>query len=297
MSAPIPSGPVATLPIWSSVSAVFRTVLIENLRLFPRAVLAPLLLTFLLLLLQIRFGTPMMLEEGQPPPTPGIADFLLSLAGVVPYVIFAVAWHRLVLLGEARGLPSYQPSWRRRHWHFAGYMLLLALIGGTIFSFLGIAVSLLAPPGAEPEAVSGGQQMLFLAVTLILLLVIGWFMARLSFVLPARALDEPYGFSQSWRQTKGQGLRILAVFAIVQALIALPSVIVVSLLGAGTGVMSVINQMGRGHELEAGILLVGVLPVLLLGFLASYLATALGVTVLSQAFKTCSGWVPPEEPD
>ena len=296
MSESVPTGPVANLPIFASVAAVFRTVLTENLRYFPRAVLAPLLLSLLFLLLQIRFGPPLPPAEGEAPPTPGLIDFLLSLAGLLPYVIFWVAWHRLVLLGPAQGLPSYQPSWRGRHFFYFGYTLLLGAIAGIIFLFLGFAASVLLPspaPGAEP---GNAQILLALAVMIVLLLVVGWFTLRLSFVLPARALDEAYGISDSWRQTRGQGLRILAVLIIVQAIIAIPSVVIVSLLGAATGVMAVINQMGRGHELEAGILLVGVLPVLVLGFLASYLASALGVTVLSQAFKTCSGWQP-QAPD
>ena len=296
MTSPVPPGPVATLPIFPSVAAVFRTVLLENLGYFPRAVLAPLLLSLLLLLLQIRFGTPMVQTEGQPPPTPATIDFLLSLAGMVPYVIFAVAWHRLVLLGPQQGLPDLQPSWRRRHFHFLGYMLLLALIAGLVLLCLGIAAGLLLPQSlvqAEPDA---APNLLVLAVSLLLLLLVGGLAMRFSFVLPARALDETYGLSESWRQTRGQGLRILTVFLIVQAIIAIPSLIIVTLIGAGTGVMSLINEVGRGHELEAGILLIGVLPVLILGFLASYLATALGVTVLSQAFKTCSGWLPPATP-
>lgn len=292
MTSSIPPGPVATLPIWASVAAVFRTVLIENLRHFPRAVLAPLLLSLLLLLLQIRFGTPLVQEAGAPPPTPSPLDLLLSFAGLVPYVIFAVAWHRLVLLGPARGRPDLQPSWRRRHLHFLGYLLLLGLMAGLALVILGIAASLLLPdpaPGAEP---GGARPLLALAVTLLLLLLVGWFTLRLCFVLPARALDERYGLSDSWRQTRGQGLRILAVLVLVQVAIAIPSLIVVTLIGAGSGVVSLVNEMGGGHVLEAGILLLGVLPVLVLGFLASYLATALGVTVLSQAFKTCSGWQP-----
>lgn len=295
MASSVPPGPVATLPIWGSVAAVFRTVLLENLAYFPRAVLAPLLLTFLILLLQIRFGTPLVQTEGGAPPAPSLTDYLLSFAGLVPYVIFAVAWHRLVLLGPNRGLPAYQPTWGRRHFHFLGYMLLLVVMAGLVFGVLGFAASLLLPGSAAPEETGGGN-LLALTVFLLLLLLVGWFTMRLCFVLPARALDERYGLSDSWRQTRGQGLRILAVLVIVQLVIAIPSVIVVSLIGAGTGVMAVINQMGSGHTFEAGILLLGVLPVLILGFLASYLATALGVTVLSQAFKTCSGWQPPAEP-
>ena len=296
MSSTIPTGPVATLPIWSSVAAVFRTVLLEKLAYFPRAVLAPLLLTLLILLLQIRFGTPLVQTQGSAPPAPSLTDYLLSFAGLVPYVIFAVAWHRLVLLGPSHGLPAYQPSWGRRHFYFLGYMLLLGVIAGLVLGVLGFAASLLLRGGSGPEATGGGS-LLALAVFLLLLLLVGWFTMRLCFVLPARALEERYGLSDSWRQTRGQGLRILAVLVIVQLVIAIPSVIVVSLIGAGTGVMAVINQMGSGHTLEAGILLIGVLPVLVLGFLASYLATALGVTVLSQAFKTCSGWQPPARPN
>ena len=298
MSSAPPTGPVAPLPVWATVGAVFRAVLAENIRHFPRAVLTPLFISLVLLLLQIRFGSPTMIqgEELDPmaPPAFSALDVLLALAGVVPYVIFSVAWHRLLLMGPVRGLPAWHPSWTSRHWLFLAYMLLLGLIMAGLALALamvaGLLVAAFAGAGAGPEA--SGAEPIAILISLFVLATMGWVFARFSFVLPARALDERYGLGDSWRQTRGQGLRILATFVIVQIIIALPTILVVGFLAAGSGVMGAINQMSEGYSLEALILFVGALPLVLAGYLASYLSTALGVTVLSLAFKTCSGWTP-----
>jgi hypothetical protein len=304
MNASPPTGPVATLPILATTGAAFRSVLLDNIRHFPRAALAPVLISLLLLLVQVRFGllpdpeaTPGPGEPGLGGlPEPSFGRVLISLAGVVPYVVFAVAWHRLILLGPAAGQPSWLPSWRGRHWRFLGYMLAIGVIVFGAAMVLALGGSLLggllfgALSGGEAAAPGPGTRLAVLLVSLVFMVAIGWLLARLSFVLPARAVDERYGLRDSWNQTRGQGLRLLATFLLVQLLVAIPSLLVVGLLGTGGGVVGAINQMPSAHFLEAAVLFVGVLPLLLFGFLASYLSTALGVTVLSIAFRTCSGW-------
>ena len=285
-----PAGPVATLPVFATVAGAFRSALLENIRYLPRAALSPVVISLLLFLLQVRFGLTEVPSEEEPAAVNMTGNLLFSLAGLVPYVMFAVAWHRLILFGPQRGLPSYLPSWGTRHWLFLAYMFAIGIV--LFLPFLGADVVGRAVLGSASQgpAESGQSAALLVLLWIAVAVFAGWLASRLSFVLPARAIDESYGLGDSWRQTRGQGFRILAAVILVNLAILLPSLVVGGLLGAGGGVVGGINAMGQAHLLEAAILFIGVLPLLLLGFLAAYLATALGVTVLSIAFRTCSGW-------
>ena len=292
-----PPGPAARLPILETVAATFRSVLIEHIRALPRAALVPVLLSLILLLIQVRFGLGPTAPDGEAEPGLPFGHFLISLASVVPYVIFAVAWHRLILLGPERGRPSLLPSWGSRHWMFLLYGIALGIVVMAvvlILAFGGILLgSVLFGAGSGGEADVGEDTQGFAVLLAVFaMLSVGLLMARLSFVLPARSVDERYGLGDAWRQSRGQGFRILLIFALVQIVIALPSLLVFGLLGIGGSFVGTINEIAEANLIEAAILFAGVLPLLLLGFLASYLSTALGVTTLSIAFKTCSGWRP-----
>lgn len=290
-----PPGPAARLPILETVAATFRSVLVEHIRALPRAAFAPVLLSLILLLIQVRFGlTPTTPDSGAEPGLP-FGHFLIAVAGVVPYVIFAVAWHRLILLGPERGRPSLLPSWGSRHWMFLLYGIALGIVVMAVVLILAFGGILLGSVffGSGGEADVGEDTQGFAVLLAVFaMLSVGLLMARLSFVLPARSVDERYGLGDAWRQSRGQGFRILLIFALVQIVIALPSLLVFGLLGIGGSFVGTINEMAEANLIEATILFAGVLPLLLLGFLASYLSTALGVTTLSIAFKTCSGWRP-----
>ena len=280
MSSAPPTGPVATLPVWGTVKATFRTVLVENRWHFPRAVFVPLLISLVLLWVRNH-----VTGSGDPnvdgPASDGFSgiDLLFNLLEAVPYVFFAVAWHRLVLMGSERATPPWAPSWKVRHWIFCGYLILLNLMLASGVIVAVVAVYVVGPNPAVP-------------ILLAALFAAGWFMARFSFVLPARALDETYGFGDSWRQTRGQGLRILGAFVFALSVFLL-AVLIAGLILAFVGALV---GGAETFEFSTDALMSGSLPEQGLGILLGYVFSAIGITVISLAFKTCSGWIAGSDP-
>jgi hypothetical protein len=120
----------------------------------------------------------------------------------------AVAWHRYVLLEERSGL--LPPLRQDLVWPYLGRTILLSLV-----------ILLLAIPVAFvvglPLAMSESFVML-LIMGVLTTLALGWAAMRLSLVFPARAVDRPMGFGESWSATapaSGGILVVVLVLAII----------------------------------------------------------------------------------
>ena len=293
-----PSTAVRRLPIWMTVAATYRSVLVEHLRLLPKAAFAPFLIS---LALQIAHTSLAGIADPQTgtPPQAGLAGLVFALLGFVPYVIFGVAWHRLVLLGPAAAPPSLMPGWRARHWRFYGFVLLITLALALLVVLFWAAIALvtgigqsLEAEGATPEAIAPGAWWLLVLGVPAVILVVGWLAARLSFVFPAAAVDERYGLTNAWQQTRGQGLRIFAAFVLV----SLPPLAASFLLIMVSGGSVYLVAPPQGEPGAAAVTLgsVTVFAMTVGMIVIGYISMALGVTVLSKAFQACSGWVPDE---
>ncbi len=248
------------LPVLESVSTAYRVVwgLIGYL---PMAAALPFLLSLLLSL-------PVMLS-----PQDQAMGMVLGMLEVAPYTLFAVTWHRLVMLGPEIAPPSYALVWGRRHWRFLGYTLAFALAGAVAtLVVLGVA----APLMAAPEA---GQ-----LVLVPLVIIIGYLMTRLCLVLPAAALDEPYQLRHSWMHTRNQGLRLLSILVLAM----IPIVLVMMLIA---GVLSAPISDTTGGTPSLGRFLSAQFTLAALG----YVGTALSITVISQAFRQLAGWYPGDQ--
>ncbi len=103
---------------------------------------------------------------------------------------------------------------------------------------------------------------------------------RLSFVLPAVAVDESYGLADSWRQTKGQGWRML--FAMLLAFLPLWLVQFMALNLWETEVSTTGPEPGTIDTFAFALVML----------VLKYLGVGLYVTLVSIAFRTCSGWTP-----
>jgi len=160
------------------------------------------------------------------------------------------------------------------------------------FFLLGLPIMAmgLTAPGAPPDrpmlAMVG--LILFPAVIIYWVLIVRW-----SFVFPARAAGERYGIGDSWRHTKGNFWRLIAVYLLVYApftflfiIIVLPLVgtLWVTTAGGPTGDVEV-------HLMEPsfGALALGAVVYSIFYFVS----LALGVTALSICFRKASGWLPP----
>ncbi len=261
MSMGPPPQAVQDLPVGDTVKAAYHSVFAGFAELI-RAAHVPLVISFFLYALQLTVQERSDIAI--------MAEVLLLL----PYTLFAVAWHRIVLLEQAALPTPVVPVWQRRHWRFLGYTLIVTAIS---YGFSLLYGPLVAPLLAEDPAVSLWQPLL-----LMFLLLFGTYVVlRLSFVFPAAAVDESYGFGDSWRHTKDQGLRIMAAMfltllpATVGILIILQFLLTFAAAVSGSTDPTALGPVAR-----------------IIDLVLRYVLIALSLGVISTAFKTCTGWVP-----
>ncbi len=265
------------LPVIDTAKEAYARVF-GNPRLLARASLAPFCLSLALIVLS--FTVPLVSALG----------FLVAILGLLPYTFFGVAWHRLTLLGPVAGAPALMPAWAPRHWRFLGYLLATMLIGSaaTAVAF-SIGLMAIRPEAGSLPAAAG-------LMPLAGFVIVAYIMIRLSFVFPAVSVDESYRLRHAWTHTKGQGLRLLAATVIA----ALPMVALVwgvnEILGAllfagqapGQDGLPAIAQMAAFVEANLGALLL----IQAVTAAINYVLMALMVSVISIAFRVCTGWVP-----
>jgi hypothetical protein len=265
-----PPRPVRHLPVIQTVSATYGFVF-GNLRWFVRAALVPYVMSTLLFTLQVTA------EE-----SPGLL-LLLSALGLIPYTLFAVSWHRLALLGPAAAEPPLVPPWRPRHTRFLGFFILVTLIVYFVVVPLAILVGGLIMAGAEEVPI------IVLALLVPALTIAMFYLTlRLSFVFPAISVDERYGLAESWRHTAGQGLRLLAAMALA----VLPMVLTIAALYLAFVGAPLETPPEMPAEAAAPPSLAAVVVFQVLTAVLGYLMTAVMVSVMSFAFRACTGWIP-----
>ncbi len=272
-----PQEALRKLPVVATAKEAYARVF-GNLHLLLRAALMPFCLSLALILLGFTVPVVSALSVG------------IAFLGLVPYTIFGVAWHRLTLLGPVAGAPPRLPIWASRHWRFLGYLIATMLIGSAasavVFS-LGL-MAIRQETGSLP-AVAGLMPIVGFAI-------VAYIMIRLSFVFPAVSVDESYRLRQAWIHTKGQGLRLLGATVIAAAPIAAlvwgGGEILGALLFAGPAPgqdgLPAPAQMEAFVKTNLGALLL----IQATTAAINYVLMALMVSVISIAFRTCTGWVP-----
>ena len=201
---------------------------------------------------------------------PGWADILVTVAELVLWVMFAVAWHRRYLVPAEATTVGAALGWRRRHWRFSLVALgisLLVLLGGVV-----IVVVIYLVPGGGP-----GDIMLYPASALAFLFAL-FLYARLSLLFPAQAVDHRLGFAECFRLTRGNGWRLVAILALVFA----PFWVALS---AGLAAMAILGVVGG---------LTGTLIGALLHQGLNFAGIAVGVSALSIAYRHLVPATPPD---
>ncbi len=274
-----PQEALRKLPVIETAKEAYARVF-GSPRLVVRASLAPFCLSLALIVLS--FTLPVVSALG----------FLVGILGLLPYTFFGVAWHRLTLLGPAAGAPALMPAWAPRHWRFLGYLLATMLIGSAATAVV-FSIGLMAiQPGSDSLPAVTGLMPLFGFV------IVAYVMIRLSFVFPAVSVDESYRLRHAWTHTKGQGLRLLGATVIAAA----PMVALVWGLNEVLGAMLFTEsapmpaQDGLAHVARMEAFVEANLGALLLiqtvTAAINYVLMALMVSVISIAFRICTGWVP-----
>lgn len=261
-----PKEAIQKLPVLDTIRFANLTVF-GNLRALARAAALPFALSLALTFTISSSET--LVEWGS----------LIRLLSLVPLTLFAVAWHRFVLLGPQRAAPAVTPRIEHRHLRFFFFVAVLWLIEeipaqGMIQTLEQLKTFQEQPPPEIAKEIA--RDFLF---NFALFLVAVFLTLRFAFVLPAVAVDEKYGFKDSWIHTRGQVWRMLFGVLLLVLPMAILSLIIVTVSTAGSG------------DPTAPL---GLLPRVLLQAL-QYLIMGLTFAFFSNAFRTCTGWIPAED--
>jgi hypothetical protein len=186
---------------------LFRVGLVLILGIFGIGIFA---LHYILPLLTVTVPQRGGVAAGEPMPDPRIFPGMLLML-VLEFVIisvFAVGWHRLILLGT-RALHGLGVGVARRELAYFGRMW-VCFLGIVVFTavFSTVEYALAGLLHADPRS--------YLALASVgygLLAIYG--LGRLGLAFAALSIDRPLGFAASWRLTRGEGLRILAIYVLV----------------------------------------------------------------------------------
>jgi len=134
--------------------------------------------------------------------------------------LLGVSWLRLLLLGDNKTPFAVFSDFDERHRRFFKYSLLLSLITLPLV-FLQYALETgSSANGAEgqntdfADDTAAGENPFADLIYWMAYLPLFYIQLRLSFVLPAIAVDETYGFADAWRHTQSQGGRLFLIAAI-----------------------------------------------------------------------------------
>ncbi len=243
------------VPIWRTVKATYRETF-GNLGAFLTAATVPFVISLGLVLYF--------------PPTPqSIAQqILISGLSLVPIALFGIAWYRFLLNKTKETRPGLVSWPDRGYLRYLGYLALLTLL--TLPQMLTNRFA----PGVTSPLVTG-------AANLVFFIAFAYLGARLSFVFPSIALEQPTSLAASWRVSRGNGWRI--VFASIFA--AMPAFIPVGIAGAILYPIPIdqttVDSLGQSTPL---LILAGISQV------CSYVYYALGVGIIVEAFSVLTGW-------
>ncbi|MGH6947676.1 MAG: hypothetical protein ACREDZ_10145 [Kiloniellales bacterium] len=187
--------------------------------------------------------------------------FLLQVTAMVAQVAFAVAWHRVVLLGPSEG-GAFNLRLGPRELRYLAYCVAISLAA----ALLATPVSLILWAALGLGEISRGFFFVLFAIVTAILSV-------LSLVLPAVALELPgFGLREAWAAARGILLPLVGLCLLVLA----PAWVALQLL------LLLVVWVQSWFALTV--------PGLLLLVVGNYLLLALGVTVISVAFRQRTGW-------
>jgi hypothetical protein len=158
------------------------------------------------------------MKPGKPPLAPAMPVEMTILGNTSNLVMFlagcsiAVAWHRLLLLGEHPGLSGIN-VFTRNVWRYVGMGLAIILVAALPAVAAMVLLFLLALPhatdaGAPAMSAARSNPAIFILIPIVYLAVCVVVM-RLCLLLPARAIGNTgLTFKQMWHLTRGNAWRI-----------------------------------------------------------------------------------------
>ena len=125
-----------------------------------------------------------------------------------------------------------------------------------------------------------------LLIGVILLGISVYISLRWSFAFPAASVDEEYGFTHSWRHSRGQGLRLVGAVLITLLPITLLYFLVTWLLS------EIFSGVAVTPDGEISAPWTFLLLDLFIKLPLQFLVHALYCTVIANAFRATTGWIP-----
>jgi hypothetical protein len=288
-----PAAARGKLPVLGTFKETYRAVFSEHLGDLPKASAVPFLLAlvFTAAYMAVNLQDLSDVLAGNDPSPEGATGSLLNLVllpiSFVPYVIFAVAWHRLLLLGPGDAPATLVPSWKGCHWKYLWYGILVTIIVyGLLVVVLIPVIAIAAFSGMGYPGTTGLSWVAitsFLAIALFICLL-PYLYARWCLAFPAIAVDERFGLRDSWRLSRGQGWRIVAA----AVLVVLP--FVVALIIAGQLVAGSLIAAAATADLST--IMTSLFVTSLVNMAVGFVVMALIVTMVTVAFRTLTGWIP-----
>ncbi len=192
----------------------------------------------------------------------GVIEFLL-------FAVFAVGWHRVILLGIHRAGRGLGVQLGGRELRYFG-RLWICFLGS-----IAIATAFTAVEQLIGAAVAASPENFILAAEVSYVLASAYIFCRIGPAFAALSVDLPFGFRQAWQATRGNGLRLMAIYLLAAAGWLLVSLFFGLIAGA------------LGLSTAAPYTLILVNAVALAGMFA------LLVTVNAIVFRRLSGWKGP----
>ena len=206
-------------------------------------------------------------------------SYPLSVLLQLIWAVFAVSWHRFVLLGSRDALGLVQFRLGRREMRFFLYSLIFVLpifvvnfVKRLTFNRAnyGLLEELSLPPFAT---------LMTLSVISIVVVVI-WICCALIF--PAVAVGSDQGLGMAWRQLRGSTWRLVWIF--VMASVPLGAIGY----GFGDAMIPMMQDVRSGEEANWTATIILSLVSSLIGFLLA----AVAISALSLAYRHLTGWTP-----
>jgi hypothetical protein len=136
---------------------------------------------------------------------PGESESWLGLFAVIYlFSVFAVAWHRTILLGSSGAGGIFGVRFGLRELRYFGLVCLTILLAMLAGMFLFALASLLGAGFAAAAA------SVILLLRIASALAIAYIAGRVGLAFAALSIDQPLGLHGSWKSTAGQGFGIFA---------------------------------------------------------------------------------------
>jgi hypothetical protein len=213
---------------------------------------------------------------------PRLWEMVSGLVGIAGTAIVAVALHRVILFGDRKPGQKYYLAFGRTEALFVALPVAISLF------FVITSYTFTAEQGAFLAALS-------------LFLIFGFFyvMVRMSLIFPVVVVQGRYDFGHAWALSRGNFWRLFATWIVSVTPLFIVFFFIATSLGGLRGVGAMFEALQSddptGAALKAAVETAEAalsLPMIMLGFVFSLVSGAVGVAILSYAYKYLSGKTP-----